>query len=1165
MPENHEKFHSTKQNRQVLVVDDEQINRELLGFILKDSCNVLCASNGADALASIRENHETLSLVLLDLLMPEMNGLELLKILKSDPELAQIPVIVITSERSAEVESLHMGAIDFISKPYTQPEVILARVLRIIEMAEDRQIIRSTEKDALTGLYNREYFYRYAEQLDRNHEALPMDAIVIDINHFRMINERYGKAYADAVLRRIGEKVQETVQDADGIVCRRDADTFLIYCPHGKDYKSILDSASDGLSADTYISGNRVRLRMGIYPRVDKSIDIERRFDRAKLAADSIRNNYVQAIAFYDESLHQKEIYTEQLLDDFQEAIAQRQFRVFYQPKFDIRSEIPVLYGAEALIRWQHPTLGMINPGVFIPLFEENGLIQQLDLYVWREAAAQIRDWKDRLGLSIPVSVNVSRIDMYDPNLIDTFHHLMAEYDLTPDLYRLEITESAYTQDSAQIIDTVNRLRALGFRVEMDDFGTGYSSLNMISSLPIDALKLDMKFIRNAFNERKDIRMLELILDIADYLSVPVIAEGVETEEQLNALRAMGCDIVQGFYFSKPIPSEEYERFMLEEKRKKRPCFPPAVSVDSPVSVSDAQDISYANIAHALSSGFESIYYVDSDTGHYVEFSSQGRYEDLQIARNGTDFFGDTQRNLLRFVYQEDQPRVSMAMQKEFLMTQLTSESHFSLTYRLMIKNAPVYYNLKVVKAAGDKHHIVIGVSNVNDLMKQALDYEETKIKSTEFYNIAQALSLDFESIYYVDTLTGMYTEFTAQGSYENLHIQTSGSDFFAECQRNLLNVVYPEDQKKVSAALEKSELLASLKDTPVFTLDYRLIIDGAPAYYRMKVVPVETPDNHHIVIGISNISMQVVREHAYELAQKNSVTYSRIAQALAQDYFTVYYVNTESGRFMEYSTQGSNHSLTLERTGEDFFEDTRRNIMRVVLDADREKAFNVWQKENILRELEKSHSFSTSYRLILDGTPVYVNIKVIPMTDGDDHHVVVGISNIDAQMKREREFAEAQQMALTDALTGVKNKRAYAQAEQKFNANIKDGNAPPFAIVVFDLNELKTVNDTLGHNAGDRYIKDACALICKIFQHSPVYRVGGDEFAAILTGHDYDNRASLITALASRNRENTAEENVIIAAGCSEYIPEQDASMAAVFERADNAMYENKTVLKQK
>ena len=561
MLKNHEKFHSANGKRTILVADDEQINRAILGAILENDFEVLYAENGKEALEILEENREIISVVLLDLMMPVMSGMDLLRHLKEEPELQRIPVIVLTSDQTAEIECLSLGAIDFISKPYPQAGVILARVTRIIELSEDQQIIHSTERDPLTGLYNREYFYRYAEQFDQFHKEMDMDAIVLDVNHFHMINERYGKHCGDDVLRRVGESVRNVVRESGGIVCRRSGDTFMVYCPHREDYRDILENASVSFTEDAP-SDNRVRLRMGVYSRVDKALDIERRFDRAKSASDTVRGSFAKTIGFYDSAMLETELYEERLVEDFSAAIRQEQFTVFYQPKFNVRSENPVLSSAEALVRWQHPELGMISPAVFIPLFENNGLIQKLDTYVWQHAAAQIRDWKDRLGVSVPISVNVSRIDMYDPGLVEEFQALLKKYELLPGEFLLEITESAYTQDSAQIISTVKRLRNLGFMIEMDDFGTGYSSLNMISSLPIDALKLDMKFIRDAFRDGKDTRLIELIIDIADYLNVPVIAEGVETEEQLNALRAMGCEIVQGYYFSRPVPAVEFERFL---------------------------------------------------------------------------------------------------------------------------------------------------------------------------------------------------------------------------------------------------------------------------------------------------------------------------------------------------------------------------------------------------------------------------------------------------------------------------------------------------------------------------------------------------------------------------------------------------------------------------
>ena len=546
--------------RTILVADDEEINREILSALLGDEYDIVLAVDGAEALDIVRSRGEEISLVLLDLMMPCVPGIEVLKQMKEDPILSRIPVIVVTADQDSEIECLHLGAIDFISKPYPQAGVVQARVQRTIELSEDRETIRITERDPLTGLYNREFFYRYAEQFDLHNRDAAMDAIVLDVNHFHLINERYGKARADDILRRIGEGLLETTRAFGGISCRREADTFLVYCPHGTDYQAILEKATAGLDS----AGNRVRLRMGVYQKADRTLDIERRFDRAKSASDTVRNSFAYNISFYDDKLHEKELFAEQLIEDFPAAIREEQFDVYYQPKYDIRPDTPKLCAAEALVRWRHPRLGLINPGIFIPLFEDNGLIQQLDHYVWRRTAAQIRAWKDRLGVLLPVSVNVSRIDMYDPRLTDYFREILEEFRLSSEEFRLEITESAYTKDSSQIIDTVNLLRDIGFRIEMDDFGTGYSSLNMISSLPIDVLKLDMQFIRDAFRDGKDTRLIEVIIDIADYLNVPVIAEGVETAEQLQALKAMGCDMVQGYYFSKPVPAEEFETFLKE-------------------------------------------------------------------------------------------------------------------------------------------------------------------------------------------------------------------------------------------------------------------------------------------------------------------------------------------------------------------------------------------------------------------------------------------------------------------------------------------------------------------------------------------------------------------------------------------------------------------------
>lgn len=881
MLKSHEKFHSVKGKRQILIVDDELINRELLRAVLEGSYELLFAENGQEALNVMYETKDTLSVVLLDLIMPVMSGMEVIKRAKADPEIAHIPIIVISADQDSEVDCLREGAGDFILKPYPQPAVIMARLFRTIELSEDRQIISSTERDAVTGLYNHEYFYSYAEQYDQHHKGVEMDAIVVDINHFHMINERFGRAYGDVVLRQIGESLQTAVADTDGIVCRREADTFLVYCPHGISFETMLEQASIRLTRED-VQGSRIWLRMGVYPQVDKSLDIERRFDRAKLAADTVQGSFARRIGIYDQKLHENELYSEQLIEDFDYAIKQHQFTVYYQPKFDVQCNPPKLASAEALVRWQHPTLGMISPGVFIPLFENNGLIQRLDLYVWCEAAAQIREWRERLGYSLSVSVNVSRIDMYDPFLIDTLLKIVHDNDIEPSNLQLEITESAYTQDSSQMIETVARLREIGFRVEMDDFGTGYSSLNMISSIPIDALKLDMQFVRSAFSGQQDTRMLEVIIDIADYLSVPTIAEGVETEYQMSTLKEMGCEYVQGFYFSRPVPPEDFEPFIIER-------------------------------------------------------------------------------------------------------------------------------------------------------LKRTEDDDE------------------------------------------------------------------PEDQ-----------------DLRVGT------------------------------------------------RRQTAITYANIVQALAADYFGIYYVNMQTEHFVVYGVQQQLKDLSLPTSGERFFEQSREDIKRTVHPDDVEGLLSSFTKENVLASLAHNGSFTATYRMLQGDTSTYVHLKATSMDKGSTQHIVVGVSNVDEQIRRDQERSRALRMANQDALTGVKSKRAYSEQERRIDQAIADGSQEPFAVVVCDVNDLKHINDTYGHAAGDQYLKDACTIICNIFKHSPVYRIGGDEFVALLRGSDYEARDNLMALLDANNQTRASGEGISIAGGLAAWESGQDSCLSEVFKRADTTMYRNKKRLKE-
>ena len=546
----------------VLVVDDQEINRDVLGAILDDDYEVLYAENGREALDLMEAHPENLSIVLLDLVMPVMNGFEVLKHMREDERLHRIPVIVMTSEKSAELQALQMGAADFITKPFDMYEVILARVSRMIELNEGRHLISAAEVDPLTGLYTKSFFYEYTNRLFLYHTEVHMDAVAVNIEQFHSVNALHGREFGNEALRTIGREIQAFLQEADGIASREEDDRFSIYCVSQPEYETLLNRLQAKLNS---LAPNvNIHLRMGIKPW-QKDLEPVLQFDQARAACNMTRGNYKHPLMIYDEKMRDRELMNQRLLNDLHAALEEGQFKVYYQPKYDVRYDPPRLSSAEALIRWQHPELGMISPGEFIPLFEGNGLISEVDQYVWREAARQVAIWRDRYHMTLPVSVNLSRADVFDPKLTDRLEQLVQENGLHYRDLKLEITESAYTDNASQLLEVIDRLRAMGFEIEMDDFGSGYSSLNMLSDMPIDVLKMDMKFVRNIEYSKTAMRLVKLILDIARYLSLTVVAEGVETDGQLSLLQDAGTDLVQGYFFSRPLLPEDFEKIIRRE------------------------------------------------------------------------------------------------------------------------------------------------------------------------------------------------------------------------------------------------------------------------------------------------------------------------------------------------------------------------------------------------------------------------------------------------------------------------------------------------------------------------------------------------------------------------------------------------------------------------
>ncbi len=436
--------------------------------------------------------------------------------------------------------------------------ILLARSLRASRKAA--QLIRATETDEMTGLYNRDYFLQYAGRMRREHPETPMDAVVMNIDRFHNVNATNGRTFGDMVLRALGKELQAVAKESGGIAGRFGADRFDLYCPRREEYQSLYDRLQSTL--DELAPAADISLRMGVMPW-QQGIEVVQLFDRARTACGLARENYQERLVVFDRRMQERENYEQRLLNDLHRALNNFEFEVHYQAQFDIQSDPPRMVSAEALVRWNHPELGMIPPCDFIPLFERSGKIGEVDRYVWAEAARQVARWRDLFGVTVPVSLNLSRVDVFDPELEGVLDRLLADNRLERGDLRLEVTESAYTGNADQVIRVVESLRYKDYLVEMDDFGTGYSSLNMLSAMPVDVLKMDQAFVRRIGENEKDRHLVGLILGIARSLKIPVVAEGVETEEQLRLLKELGCPMVQGFYFSKPLPPKEFEERMI--------------------------------------------------------------------------------------------------------------------------------------------------------------------------------------------------------------------------------------------------------------------------------------------------------------------------------------------------------------------------------------------------------------------------------------------------------------------------------------------------------------------------------------------------------------------------------------------------------------------------
>ena len=441
---------------------------------------------------------------------------------------------------------------------------------------------------------------------------------------------------------------------------------------------------------------------------------------------------------------------------------------------------------------------------------------------------------------------------------------------------------------------------------------------------------------------------------------------------------------------------------------------------------------------------------------------------------------------------------------------------------------------------------------------------EKARSAGTIYTHIALSLARGYTDLYYVNMDTDEFIEFHTDDENGVLSEARRGTDFFEGCERDVKYFVHPDDQAAFVQAMKRQFLEEALNQDKVFELIYRRIKGGDPFYVRMRVSRMED-DSRFIVLAVSDIDEQMRQRRIEERMIEERIIYARL-HAITGNFICVYVVDPETNRYREFSaTDDYAESFAQAKEGTDFFNTVRDAARLFNYPEDLNLFLSAFTKENVMAEVKRNGIFTLGYRLFMEGKPVHIQMKAAMVEEKEGPRLIVGLNDIEVQVRQEEEFgrrlAQAETEATRDALTGIKNKYAYAETEARMDFEIKSQHQGPFAVVVLDVNDLKKVNDTRGHQAGDEYLRGACKFVCDIFKRSPVFRVGGDEFAVISQGHDYECIEELIEKVRTHNAEASRTGGIVIACGMSRF--DGDACVANVFERADRKMYENKKALK--
>lgn len=994
------------------------------------------------------------------------------------------------------------------------------------------------DHDSLTGLYSKDKFFDVTHKMLVSNLNKKYIIIRLDIIRFKVYNDLYGIGAGDELLKRISSIFESIVceQDPASTYARIEADHFAAcLCSENLDYDKFIQEST--LRFKKASKTFNIIPCFGIYEIDDPYLSVALMTDRARLALNSIRNNYNVSYKIFENSLRQSLINEQEIVGSMGRALENGEFEVYIQPQYNHTTG--KLFGGETLVRWNYPERGLIPPNQFISIFEQNGFITKLDHYVWEQACIIYKKIVDSGCHGLPISVNISRVDIFDRDFFHTLCSLTEKYNIPRNMLRLEITESAYISDPDQLIRMVQRLQSFGFIIEMDDFGSGYSSLNTLKDVPVNIIKLDMKFLQLNSNSGRGSIILTSIIRMAHWLGLPIIAEGVETKKQADYLRSIGCDIVQGYLYSKPIPNADFIELAKTCNSDYEDPYRVFDLLKSDINSIPIEQREIMLKSISIPAGF--FEFIDSKP--YIREINENCLNMLGISQDDID-----NSNLFEYVAEDDVERFAKAMHKA-----RTTGNKSTITFKWLYGKHSESFAWMHAEISSI---IDFELGNSYFVTFESCEAPETEISEKRLENVEPLYEKAVAGIIHfsVDSshkILYFNEECARIHGYENKdEMQSIAETYDFSACRTTSEVIYRNELDL--CVLSQSEMRhhgsiirrdgAEIPITDI--LQYITLPDGMPVL-QMTFSAIDSDD----------ASTQLVRHISKALAQ-NSVTFSR-------DQSIRYNNIMMSMNSILFNFDVETGSLTyvfnspIRRSHECSISDFSSLIKKVKLIHPNMYPRVQKMVDNLLSN--NSHETVDFLSTIFDSKYRWTSAFAIAVSYRNQKVKCIVGQIVDIHEKKLKLISQQQKLkkrAEIDSMTMLLNKETmntYCQRHLETEDNY------PCLLVEIDIDDFKQINDRHGHMEGDIAIKHLSEALRKICRKTDLAgRMGGDEFAILfLNIGSHENATRKMRQLLEEIRR--IEERVNLSVSIGGVWLTKPASFKDAFIVADKALYEAK------